>query len=56
MEIANTTLGSSNAIPKPRKSCRTNDIRSLIIKKGFYADSLPVLLEQIKREWNYCNI
>ena len=23
----------------------------MIIKKGFYADSLPVLVEQIKREW-----
>jgi len=50
MEIANTTIGSSNAIPKPRKSCSTNDIKSLVIKKGFYADSLPVLVEQIKRE------
>lgn len=24
--------------------------------KRFYTDSLPVLVEKIKREWNYCKI
>ena len=31
-EIAYIIIGSSNAIPKPRKNCSTNDIKSLILR------------------------
>ena len=32
-DIAYMKIGSSNAIPNPRKNCSTNEIKSLILRK-----------------------